>query len=235
MQGGVQIEFLAPRRRLVGPDAVLVLHGASVAGLTRASRWLAGSSTPPLLVAVDGGLATCRNARRTPDLFVGDADSTHRRPRGIESVVFPRDKSFSDLAGALVELARRKVANVSVAGVLGGRLDHEWANLLELGAHADRFVGIVVPTPRATIAITSVGCRVESAKGSTVSLFALNGYATVSLQGVRWKLRRRRLRPGSEGLSNLSEGEITLTVHGGAAALMLLPERKSLDRRASRV
>jgi len=222
-----RIEFRATRRPLAGRHAVLVLNGASVAGLSRAYRWARRPGAPPLLVAVDGGLATCRKAGRKPDLYVGDGDSTRKRPRGIESIVFPRDKSFSDLSGALDELRRREVSMVAVAGMLGGRLDHEWANLLELAAHARRFAGIVAPTPRATIAITVEGCRVREVRGRTFSLFALNGKATVTLRGARWELRRHSLQPGSQGLSNRCKTEIDLEVHSGCVALALIPPERT--------
>ena len=49
----------------------------------------------------------------------------------------------------------------------------------------------------------------------TFSVFALNGEATVSLEGARWELERARLRPGSRGLSNVTGRRLDLTVHRG--------------------
>jgi thiamine pyrophosphokinase len=179
-----------------------------------------------LLVAVDGGLRTCRAARLPPDLFVGDADSVAKPPSGVESVLFAPDKDFSDLAGALRLLCDRNVQLLVVVGLLGGRLDHEWANLLELGTWARRFVGIVASTDRGSVSITCNGLRLETVPGHGLSLFGMNAGATVTLHGTRWQLERRRLRPGSRGLSNVTGSALELRVHRGTAALVV-PTRET--------
>jgi thiamine pyrophosphokinase len=211
--------------------AVLVLEGSSRNELKRASALGAMMADRCILIAVDGGLRTCRAARRRPDLFVGDGDSLKRKPPSdIPSVVFSPDKDFSDLAGALAEMRDRKVQLVAVAGLTGGRLDHEWANLLELAGHSRSFAGIIAPTDRGTVVVTRHGCTAATVRGRTVSLFALGSSSTVSLTGTRWQLSRRRLRPGSHGLSNITGTELDLTVHTGVVALVLLPPRRRRTR-----
>jgi thiamine pyrophosphokinase len=215
-----QIELRGLRRRGGVLGAVLVLEGARRAELRRASALAGTLSDGCLLVAVDGGLRTCRAAARRPDLFVGDLDSASRAPRGVASVVYEQDKDFSDLAGALREMGARGVQVVTVAGLLGGRLDHEWANLLDLAAASPAFAGILSPTERATVLVTSRGCEAVTVRGRTVSLLALGGPARVSLAGTRWTLRRKRIRPGSLGLSNETGTSLRLAVHSGAVALL---------------
>ncbi len=160
--------------------AVLVLEGAPGSDLRRASELAAIVADRCLLVAVDGGLATCVAARRRPDLFVGDGDSVARIPPEVSSVVFPTDKEFSDLAGALAEVRKRGARVVIVAGLLGGRLDHEWANVFELGRAARSFVAMLAPSERGTVLITRHGCRVATVRRRTVSLFCLTATASVS-------------------------------------------------------
>jgi thiamine pyrophosphokinase len=143
------MEFRGLKRRGGILSAILVLEGAKRDELKRTSALCAMMADRCLLVAVDGGLRTCRAARRRPDLFVGDGDSLKRKvPTDIPSILFPQDKDFSDLAGALDAVRERKVQIVSVAGLTGGRVDHEWANLLELAGHARSFAGIIAPTDR---------------------------------------------------------------------------------------
>lgn len=214
----IRLKGLSPRSEVRG--AVLVLEGARRDELRNASALAALLSESCLLVAVDGGLNTCRASGRRPDLFVGDLDSAKHPPRSVPVVRYPRDKEFSDLAGALREVRERGVHVVTVAGLLGGRLDHEWANLLELGAFAPWFAGIVAPCRRATVVVTGRGCRAVTVRNRTVSLLALGSAARVSLAGTRWTLRRRRIRPGSLGLSNETGTSLRLTVHAGAVALV---------------
>lgn len=200
--------------------AVLVLEGASVQDVRGASAFCAEFSGRCELVAVDGGLRSCLSARVRPDLFVGDGDSSGGVPADLPSVTYPADKSFSDLAGALREIRKRGAHVVVVAGLLGGRLDHELSNLLELTAHARDFAAILAITDRGSLIVTARGCRAATARRQTVSLFTVGGSAVVTLRGTRWSLHRRLLRPGSLGLSNETGTSLHLTVHRGAAILV---------------
>lgn len=224
-----RIQLRGLRKRGTVRAAVLALTGASRAELKRASAIGALFADRCLLVAVDGGLNTCRRGRRRPDLFVGDCDSAERIPATIPKVLYDRDKDFSDLAGALREMRRRSIDLLVLAGLLGGRLDHEWANLLELAGASRWFKGILAPTDRGTLLITSVGCKAVTVRNRTVSLVALRSGATVTLRGTRWTLRRRRIGPGSLGLSNRTGRALDLTVHSGAVALVF-PTSRSASR-----
>ena len=221
-ESGPKIEFVgrASRRRSRKRTAVLALEGAPLAELRLAFALATPFDPKALLVAVDGGLATCRAMRRRPDLFVGDLDSARRAPRGIASCIYPVAKDFSDFSGALSE-ARRLGAEVAViAGLLGGRLDHEWANLLEIGATARGFLGLLAPSSRGLVVVTAGGVRARTVAGRLVSVFALGRGARVSLRGTAWTLSKRRLAPGSLGLSNVTGDELAMDVHEGVAVLV---------------
>lgn len=215
-----EIAFRGTRRKGSVRAALLALNGAGRDELLRASARTSRCADSCVLVAVDGGWDACRAAGMRPDLFVGDADSVKRLPKGAPAVLFATDKAFSDLAGALREASRLDVDVVAVAGLLGGRLDHEWANVAELGRNGKKFAGFVAPTRRGTVVVTSRGCRVETVRGRTVSLFPVGGSVTVTLRGTRWTLREKRLPSGSVGLSNVAGTRLDLIVHRGCAALV---------------
>lgn len=211
-------------RRPAARAAVLVLNRAPVADLLAAVEMADVLSRERWIVAVDGGLRACRRAGIRPDLLVGDGDSLRRAPAAIPRVSFPADKDFSDLAAALGEATRRGVRLALVAGLRGGRLDHEWANLLELDRHSRRIPAILAPTSGGTVLFTSGGFRLATVPGVGFSTFAPTGTATVTLRGARWELERRQLHPGSHGLSNVTAGSrLELTVHRGGVALVPLP------------
>lgn len=219
-----QIELRGLKKRGQLLAAILVLQGARQAELSRASALCATMADRCLLVAVDGGMRTCRAAGRRPDLWVGDADSfTRKLPADVDALRLPKDKKFSDLSAALSEMRQRKVQIVFVVGLAGGRIDHEWANLFELSSHSRSFAALLAPTARATIVVTRHGCKTATVKGRTFSLFSLGSSAVVSLSGTRWEMARQRLKPSSHGLSNLTGTELDLQVHSGVAALVILP------------
>jgi len=206
-----------------GLIAVLALTGAPKDELRTAVAWARAAGHALLRVAVDGGLHSWRSLRVSPDLYVGDADSACP-PEGLEAVVYPRDKDFSDLAGALGEARGRGAHVVCIAGLTGGRLDHEWANLHELAARSRYFAGIAAPTPRGWVVLTSRGATIETRPGATFSLLAVGGRARVDLRGAEWTLRDSGLKPGSRGLSNVSGKRLTLAVSSGTACLVF-PDR----------
>ena len=210
--------------------ALLVLQGSTTAELKRAAGFVSALADSCLMVAVDGGIETCRSARRQPDLFVGDGDSATSLPEDVPRILLPRDKDISDLGAALKAAHRRGVHVVLVAGLAGGRMDHEWANLLELGSWSKNFAGILAPTDRGIVILTHKGCRVATVANRTVSLLAPCGRATVSLRGTRWTMQRKHLHPGSLGLSNLTGRRLDLSVHQGVAALMFVPSDRSVSR-----
>jgi thiamine pyrophosphokinase len=221
-EDGPKIDFVAPprRRRSRARVAILALEGAARVELENAFVLASRYDRKALLIAVDGGLRTCRAMRRRPDLFVGDLDSARVRPRGIASTIYPVAKDFSDFSGALSE-ARRLGADVAViAGLLGGRFDHEWANLLEAGAAAHGFLGMLSPSSRGLVVITAGGVRARTVAGCLVSVFALGRAARVSLRGTTWTLSKRRLAPGSLGLSNVTGRELAFNVHEGVGMLV---------------
>lgn len=217
---GPSLELPRPRRGGGRRAAAVSLEGASASELRRTLALAGAYDRSPLLVAVDGGLATCRAVRRRPDLFVGDRDSSEGPPAGVPSRVYPADKDFSDFAGALAEIADAGAEVVVVAGLIGGRLDHEWANVAEIGGAARRFTAILAPTARGLVAVTARGLSARPATGSLVSVFAVHRGATVTLSGTSWTLTRRRLPPGSLGLSNVTEGRLSLRVHSGVVAVV---------------
>jgi len=227
---GPEIDFVASssRRRTRRRVAILALEGAERAELGNVFALATRFDANPLLVAVDGGLTTCRAMRRRPDLFVGDGDSAPALPRDIPSIVYPVAKDFSDFSGALVEARRLGAEVVVIAGLLGGRLDHEWANLLEAGAAAHDFTGILAPSARGMIAATAFGLRARTVPGRPVSAFALGRAARVSLRGAKWPLAKQRLVPGSLGLSNVTGRALAMDVHEGVAMLVFpAPGRSS--------
>ena len=65
----------------------------------------------------------------TPDLIVGDFDSSDDPHASAETIVLPRAKDDTDTVFAAREALRRGFDDFLLLGVLGGRLDHTLANL----------------------------------------------------------------------------------------------------------
>lgn len=196
-----------------------------------------------LVIGVDGGASLCAEAEVVPNLIVGDLDSlgdeaarTYER-QGVEVVRFPTDKTRTDLDLAL-DAARSAGANsVTVTAASAGRLDHTLAMTGALLRNLDLAPCIEEPELRGwLVAADGVTTLSLLGRGSTVSIFALDGTATVSCSGMRWPLSHHCLEClSSEGLSNLLDApEGLIEVHRGRILVLsslvedVPPARKAL-------
>ncbi len=218
-----QIEFRGVARAAEVRCALLALEGVRAEELRSAAALTAQLGDHCLLVAVGGGMRACTRARRRPDLFVGGDGALRHVPASVPSVFIPPDRNDGDLAGALRELRDRGVQIIVAAGLLGRRLDLEWASLLEIASASRWFAGLVAPTRRGLVIVTRHGCRAATPRNRPVSLLSLCGSATVTMRGTRRTLSRRRIPPGSLGLSNVTGTDLQLRVHAGTIALVLSP------------
>lgn len=91
----------------------------------------------PCLCA-DAGAELCRAAGVRPDGLIGDMDSLSEQARvwlktmNVPEVVYPAEKDDSDQALATAKLFADGAEEIIVLGGLGGRMDHELSNMMEL-------------------------------------------------------------------------------------------------------
>lgn len=178
-----------------------------------------------LLACADGGARHALALRLVPDAVIGDMDSLPKpMPRAWRRTAFccDFDEDSSDFEKALAFLERGGCRRLFIAGLLGGRLDHALINLC-LARRFGRGRELVL-LDRGSAALLGRGRRLlRLARGGLLSLLADDGGAVVSVSGVRYPLRRARLRPGARGLSNVARGPVALTVHRGKVWAMVQP------------
>lgn len=90
------------------------------------------------VIAVDAGFAHLEGIGRIPDLVVGDFDSLGRVPACGRVERHPVKKDWSDLELALDSAVEAGFTALAVYGALGGRLDHEIANLQVMARYAEQ-------------------------------------------------------------------------------------------------
>ena len=180
-----------------------------------------------LLIAADSGYAALEGAGVLPDICVGDFDSLGYEPGGCEVLHLPVEKDDTDMVAAARLGMERGCDRFTFLGVLGGaRFSHSLAAVQTLGWLVSR---------GARGEILSAGCRVStasnervswpaSARGS-VSVFALGGPAVVSLEGLKYPLRRHELDIFPLGVSNSFTGlPASVEVHEGTALIVEEPD-----------
>jgi thiamine pyrophosphokinase len=171
-----------------------------------------------LRVGVDGGAAHWLGQNLPPQILIGDWDSLEEDPtqnpqyQSAQILTLPRVKDRSDLFYALEVLESFKIQELLCFGFNGGRPDHQLSNLMEFAHFAARERKIaaigedaeyywVSPSTPLELSADSDGSRV-------VSVFAWNGEASgVSLKGMEYSLKDKKLAPSSRGLSNLIKSD----------------------------
>ena len=154
-------------------------------------------SSNDLVIAADGGADSLLSAGVKIDLVIGDMDSVSRLPEGVERLVYPKDKDYTDTHLAYLEGVRRGYTDFVIYGGYGGREDHTYANyallhLARLEGHRVRLVG-----KRNTAEVLVNEKRSFCSKpGLHLSVFAVGGVAEgVSIRGLYYPAEDISLTP----------------------------------------
>ena len=165
------------------------------------------------IIGVDGGANYLLERQIIPDIVIGDLDSIspdHFRlleSNWVNIFRFGRDKDETDLELALLYVADQPLwsdSPIQIYAGLGGRLDHEIANLMLL-THPkliDRNIRFIDPHQNAFLIIEQADIHGRS--GDTVSLIPLNGDAHIKMtENLKWPLIDSTLKFGpARGVSN---------------------------------
>lgn len=165
------------------------------------------SSLAPVYAA-DGGAVICMEADVRPVLVTGDFDSVppdRLPPDWPVRVVEDQDRTdFQKVLASLPPDTREVV----ILGGMGGRIDHQWTNLiLASGLPSSWRVSFVSDTVTLLRATPDCPQALSLPSGTCVSLLPLGTAAGVSTAGLRWNLADATLGCGSEiSQSNRTEG-----------------------------
>jgi len=183
-----------------------------------------------LIIAADGGVKNCINMHILPDLIIGDMDSItiklmENLKTGSNTIKFigsSHEKDESDTQLALDYAVYTGAGQILIAGALGGKADHSFANLVLLSSPKYNDIDIRVITENLEIFVVKKPCTISSTAGKKISIFSLTPYTYfVSTSGLKYRLKNEKLYFSPvRGLSNeftknnakinISEGEILL-------------------------
>ncbi|MBR3942882.1 MAG: thiamine diphosphokinase [Clostridia bacterium] len=163
------------------------------------------------IICADGGFDKAKAASVTPDLLLGDMDSVQTKGINVKTQKYPAEKDWTDCELALHSAVDMQADEIVVTCALGGRCDHEMANLYVLSD----FTGACIKEPDVSIyvcdSVLSFG-----GKGKTFSVLPVcNSYVTIS--GAKYPVQNTLFRVGSSlGVSNeIVQDVANVTVHQG--------------------
>ena len=175
------------------------------------------------IIAADGGWRTLLNIGVTPDLVVGDFDSS-TAPIEFECVRHKVEKDETDMHLAYLEGAQRGYDTFYVFGGVGGREDHTFANYCLLYyAKQEKNQMYLMARDSYSFVIENEDITLAADSGKTFSIFAFGSDARrVSIRGAKYNTDNVTLKCSFPlGVSNsFTDSTVTVTVGDGALLIM---------------
>ena len=204
----------------------VVLLGGALAVTPRVRADIFGAR----FVAADGGMRHAAALRVTPEIWVGDFDSTPDELiaawPGVERQPYPAAKNETDGAIAVSVATERGARNIVLAGALGGeRSDHALMHLLHAVSLAEDGFSIKLTSGEEEAWPLLPGtCDIDLPRGCLFSILGLSPLAGLFIGNVRYPLSDFSLPFGSSRtISNVAEGPIRLSLASGRAVLIARP------------
>ena len=181
------------------------------------------SLTEGLVICADKGLDHAIAAGITPDIVVGDFDSSCTAvPEGMECIRVSPIKDDTDAVLAAETAIEHGCNELRFFCAVGGRFDHTFANVQMLEYLHKKGVSAVLYGGSESIRLLHSGEKAELARfGGFVSVFALTESAVISETGMKYPLDKHRIeRSFPLGVSNeISEETGVISVHEGTIIL----------------
>lgn len=199
-------------------DGALLVANAPLKWLPRLAA-LAASADP--LLAADGGANHLARLGLRPIAVVGDLDSISDETRawlGEDCMIHRPDQDRTDLDKALeYAIEEIGVTGLTVLAALGGRSDHDLANLGLLCrlAMAER---LVFENADHRIVAVSGDASLAATPGESWSFWTFDPAVRVTVAGVRWPIENAAIDVGGHpSISNeATSSEIRIRTTGGA-------------------
>ncbi len=189
----------------------------------RALRQIKGTR----VIAADAGMRHAAALDVTPELWVGDFDSTQEAPvahlSGIEKRRFPAAKNETDGELAIAEARARGATGLILVGAFGGpRADHAFLHLtLAMRLSETGLPVLLTSGAQEGVPLLTGEMNFDYDPGTIFSIIAFDDLHGLTLRGARWPLSDFHLPFGSSRtISNEVSDGLTVTLERGRAMLI---------------
>ena len=182
-----------------------------------------------LVVAADSGLETAEKWGVTPDVAIGDFDSTsmlvHAERSGVMTHQVPSEKDETDAELAIAAALERGATEITLIASGAGRVDHALAILLGLGVEQLAQCNVQAWIDDTLVFAVRHSVDLDVTNGRRVSLIPLYGNVSgVTTHNLKYSLSDATLKVGSAfAVSNEFEPEAhKASVTVGAGTLLVM-------------
>ena len=163
------------------------------------------------IICADGGADQLISHNLTPDVIVGDMDSTKFQKENFKGLwISSSDQNRTDLQKTLDWCVSNNIPEVTVLGIMGKREDHSLGNLHVLAEFSHK-MDIQFVTNYAVIYCTQGKKIFSSLAGQQISIVAIEKVQSISTVGLKYELKNKPFLPACNGISNEAIGK-TFTI-----------------------
>ncbi|WP_275785654.1 thiamine diphosphokinase [Pararhizobium gei] len=207
-------------------QAFIILMGGTLTPTDRLLSHLENAR----VISADGGMRHAKGLGLTPEMWVGDFDSTPEALIAewpdVPRQPYPTAKNETDGEIATAEALGRGAKRLVLAGALGGeRSDHAFMHLLYAASLAERGIDVLLTSGEEEAYPLLPGSRtIDLPEGSLFSVLGLDTLTGLSIEGARYPLTDFHLPFGSSRtVSNVAEGTVRFTLSSGRAIILARP------------
>lgn len=199
-------------------------------GPVRVNPRLLGQVEGARAIAADGGIRHADILGLTPEMWVGDFDSSDdalaARYASVPRLEYPAEKSLTDGELALQMALDGGASEIVMAGALGGdRADHAWAHIVKAMALAMEGRRMILTSGDEEGHPLRPGRLIlDLPRASLFSVLGLDRLEGLTISNARYPLDGFELPFGSSRtISNVAEGEVTFDLRAGRAFVLARP------------
>ena len=159
------------------------------------------------IICTDGSADKLLAHGRTPDVIIGDMDSTKLKKDDFKGVwISSLNQNKTDLQKTLDWCIANNLNDVIVLGAMGKREDHSLGNLHALAEYSSK-IDITFVSNFAVIYSFKGKRTFSSLKGQQISIVAIENVKSISTVGLKYELNNEPFPPACNGISNEAESD----------------------------
>lgn len=125
------------------------------------------------IICADSGYLKCQKAGFSPDLIIGDFDSSSLPDSDCEIVQLNPRKDFTDTFHCVQYAVQKGFKDITILGGIGSRLDHTYSNIMSVNYCVEQNIKCALVNEKNFITILSGNNKIDGKGFKYFSLFAL--------------------------------------------------------------
>lgn len=175
------------------------------------------------VICADSGYLKCLKAGVTPNLIIGDFDSSKKPDTNIETIILPVRKDDTDTFFAVKEAQKRGFDDIIILGGIGSRIDHTYANILSVNYCVDKNIKCRLVNKNNCISIVNGDVIISNQYYKYFSLYALfDDCKGLTIKGSQFDVDDITLKPFEQFAqsNSFNKNDVEILINEGKLLLI---------------